>query len=907
VATKTIAISQPAVQGWTSGTPRYEANSALTQKVKTGTAGAPGVYDEIAQQWYRVAANLAKGRAFVEQLEIETLTCGSTPESPDGDETPEEARWNDAVESLIRDGRLGIAGADDVLWGVGPLLAQVHDAVWFGFAVWDPYWHDTGADAGVDLDTARLVLSPLSRAACYQWLVDATSKELRHLRYLGASVYETIDVDQLIRISHGGGPGEYFGRGELRPIVGLFHAWRESLISNANTNRAARGRLIVTEPEMADDVQKERINALVQQFDDGRVDSFSLPFGAEAGISYPTGTAPDFATFRGELDQAVDYVFDSRNSALGIFGAGSRAVAETMGSEDDESRRTRWARDVNRAWQRVAAWVASQTGYTGRIRTAAPVGAESVDPGDVLDFVERGLRAQAIRWTAKDEAWFREQGGLLSSEDAGVKVDAGEDRTTLLVGQLQASQQVLQSLASTDPTVGRIAPAAAVELLVAAGIERDNAERMVSAQMASVNAPSLPRASLSDDGCGCGLCAPLADDVDLTPTQAMADAARRALEVRESKPPSERGMTDTGIARARDLQNRRTLSPETVREMRAWFARHEVDKSGETWDQQGKGWQAWHGWGGDAGRAWAERKVKELDRAAMSDDDPEPARGVTGADDRFVEHYRDAIVIELDGETITPESVVTWASDEDVRQRLDAELAARLAPIIDRHRAAVWDALGQGTEWDADRMASVFDSFRDEYQSAVVEYVDEVRDAANDQRAAERDRQSSRRTDRDGLSPDALRTWAAQTLVRMAAQAMAIADTIANRVQRPIVDAWAGAGIAARRTFDPRQTAAGLAREARPLANRTESIAAVTEAAEAAPPDVVVIAAVRSSMKDNRVCPICRDRDGNTYRFPEDSDAFDRAVAKTGPPDPQCEGGDTRCRCRWVLVWGRQN
>ena len=83
------------------------------------------------------------------------------------------------------------------------------------------------------------------------------------------------------------------------------------------------------------------------------------------------------------------------------------------------------------------------------------------------------------------------------------------------------------------------------------------------------------------------------------PTAGMASNARRALEVRASKPPSQRGMTAVGIARARDIQNRKELSPDTVRRMKAYFDRHEVDKKGETWSQQGKGWQAWMGWGGD--------------------------------------------------------------------------------------------------------------------------------------------------------------------------------------------------------------------------------------------------------------------------------------------------------------------
>jgi len=103
--------------------------------------------------------------------------------------------------------------------------------------------------------------------------------------------------------------------------------------------------------------------------------------------------------------------------------------------------------------------------------------------------------------------------------------------------------------------------------------------------------------------------------IDFSPPQGAREAAERALEVRASKPPSQRGMTDVGIARARDLKAGKDLSPETVRRMLAYFTRHEVDKQGETWDEQGKGWQAWHGWGGDAGFAWARKVVKQMNSA----------------------------------------------------------------------------------------------------------------------------------------------------------------------------------------------------------------------------------------------------------------------------------------------------
>jgi capsid protein len=102
------------------------------------------------------------------------------------------------------------------------------------------------------------------------------------------------------------------------------------------------------------------------------------------------------------------------------------------------------------------------------------------------------------------------------------------------------------------------------------------------------------------------------------PTNAMAENARRALDVREKKPASQRGMTSVGIARARDLINKRPMSEDTVRRMKAFFDRHEVDKQGETWDEQGKGWQAWMGWGGDEGYSWATAIVERINKQADS-------------------------------------------------------------------------------------------------------------------------------------------------------------------------------------------------------------------------------------------------------------------------------------------------
>ena len=102
--------------------------------------------------------------------------------------------------------------------------------------------------------------------------------------------------------------------------------------------------------------------------------------------------------------------------------------------------------------------------------------------------------------------------------------------------------------------------------------------------------------------------------VDLQPTEAMAEEAQRGLDWREEYG---RGGTEVGVARARDISNRKNLSPETIGRMVSYFARHEVDKQAEGFSPGEEGYPsagriAWALWGGDAGQSWANAKSEQL-------------------------------------------------------------------------------------------------------------------------------------------------------------------------------------------------------------------------------------------------------------------------------------------------------
>jgi len=105
--------------------------------------------------------------------------------------------------------------------------------------------------------------------------------------------------------------------------------------------------------------------------------------------------------------------------------------------------------------------------------------------------------------------------------------------------------------------------------------------------------------------------------IDFTPPEGARDEARKGLAWREE---FNRGGTAVGVARARDIANGVSLSPETIGRMVSFFARHEVDKKGQGFSPGEEGFPsagriAWALWGGDPGQAWANKVAEQMDAA----------------------------------------------------------------------------------------------------------------------------------------------------------------------------------------------------------------------------------------------------------------------------------------------------
>jgi len=208
-------------------------------------------------------------------------------------------------------------------------------------------------------------------------------------------------------------------------------------------------------------------------------------------------------------------------------------------------------------------------------------------------------------------------------------------------------------------------------------------------------------------------------DVDTTPTDEMATLANRGLKYREE---FGRGGTAVGVARARDIGNMVSLSPDTVGRMNSFFARHRVDldavgaRSGDE-GYPSAGAIAWMLWGGDpnspegAGVAWAARKAEEL--ASASDVKSKAVDCVgdkisTLIGEGYAQDQAVAIAISMCGGKSFDDAMIEYESG---RQEKMASARVKIAAM----EAKAWDAVQQQPKIDA--LQAELDAMKDRTKS----------------------------------------------------------------------------------------------------------------------------------------------------------------------------------------------
>lgn len=115
--------------------------------------------------------------------------------------------------------------------------------------------------------------------------------------------------------------------------------------------------------------------------------------------------------------------------------------------------------------------------------------------------------------------------------------------------------------------------------------------------------------------------------IDFKPPEGVAKAAERGLEFRKkaggkggkSQSQAKKDGTGSGVSRAQNLKNRNNISPSTIKRMKSFFDRHEKNKSidpkhkGTPWKD--RGYVSWLLWGGNPGRSWANKIVRQMEAA----------------------------------------------------------------------------------------------------------------------------------------------------------------------------------------------------------------------------------------------------------------------------------------------------
>lgn len=111
-----------------------------------------------------------------------------------------------------------------------------------------------------------------------------------------------------------------------------------------------------------------------------------------------------------------------------------------------------------------------------------------------------------------------------------------------------------------------------------------------------------------------------------SPPEAVVEEAKRALKWLSEGHAGD-GFTDVGRARAKQLASGSPVSLSTIKRMKSYLARHNVDKQGQGWSPGDEGYPspgrvAWAAWGGNAAIGWVNKIVKASEKSLLEEVDP---------------------------------------------------------------------------------------------------------------------------------------------------------------------------------------------------------------------------------------------------------------------------------------------
>lgn len=187
--------------------------------------------------------------------------------------------------------------------------------------------------------------------------------------------------------------------------------------------------------------------------------------------------------------------------------------------------------------------------------------------------------------------------------------------------------------------------------------------------------------------------------INFKPPESVANQAEKGLEYRKKS--GKGGITNeeagkqgigSGVQRAVNLKNRTNVSPKVIKQMVAFFSRHEKNKSiaeeNKSTPWEDAGYVAWLLWGGDSGRSWAEKVLRQME----------------AADEK--EKQKKAALVGTDTATvwaISPEQLQSIMAESDLPSKDWDEWVQGLEEVenqIRQHGGAVFHTGGDGA-WEA--------------------------------------------------------------------------------------------------------------------------------------------------------------------------------------------------------------
>ena len=386
---------------------------------------------------------------------------------------------------------IGVAARLDSMPGTSVpwLMSEMYD-----------HWFTSGINVDeIQLDWCNRLHLLHIRPGLIRWFnQDETGRGFKSIRVRTKFSDATIEARKISYMARNAEPGEFWGESGCRCLIATSETTLQLYTALLQSIRYSMGFPYLSESDasgLLTDADKTNGMKSLSNVLGGRSDLafFGKKLKPEI-LSSQTPAMQQFGPLAQHQAERKQAAAKNSLSNLGMRGVGSRSLGETI--QDADMRAVKghldlYMKTVSGDNQMSGSLMRTLTELEGEHPDLAPEIVIRWDNGaerkglDHLKFVADLVRDGITPMSPELGEWFANQTQTPRPETSGADdVVAGVE--PLAVGSLQASIQVLNSLNPTDPAIGRIAPGAALQILMGAGVSPESAQAMIDAQLAMV-------------------------------------------------------------------------------------------------------------------------------------------------------------------------------------------------------------------------------------------------------------------------------------------------------------------------------------------------------------------------------------------------------------------------------------